>query len=66
MSASYAARFNILPVEMTATTLVVATADPALTEWEAEIAKVSRRRIELVLANPLDIAQYISQFFALA
>ena len=66
MSASYAARFNILPVEMTATTLVVATADPALTEWEAEISKVSRRRIEMVLANPLDIAQYISQFFALA
>jgi len=66
MSAGYAARFNILPVEMTATTLVVATADPALTEWEAEIAKVARRRIELVLANPLDIAQYISQFFALA
>jgi general secretion pathway protein E len=66
MSAAYAARFNILPVEMTATTLVVATADPALTEWETEIAKVARRRIELVLANPLDIAQYIAQFFALA
>ena len=66
MSASYAARFNILPIDMTPTTLVVATADPSLTEWEHEIAKVSRRRIELVLANPLDIAQYISQFFALA
>jgi general secretion pathway protein E len=66
MSASYAARFNILPVEMTATTLVVATADPANVEWEAEIAKVARRKIELVLANPLDIAQYISQFFSLA
>jgi general secretion pathway protein E len=66
MSASYAARFNILPVEMTATTLVVATADPSVTEWEGEIAKVSRRKVELVLANPLDIAQYISQFFSLA
>ncbi|MFN3789839.1 GspE/PulE family protein [Massilia sp.] len=66
MSASYAARFNILPVDMSASTLVVATADPANVEWEAEIAKVSRRRIELVLANPLDIAQYISQFFSLA
>jgi len=66
MSASYAARFNILPVEMSATSLVVATADPGATEWEAEIAKVSRRKIELVLANPLDIAQYISQFFSLA
>ncbi len=66
MSASYAARFNILPVEMNGSTLVVATADPANTEWEAEIAKISRRKIELVLANPLDIAQYISQFFSLA
>jgi general secretion pathway protein E len=66
MSASYAARFNILPVELTGSSLVVATADPANVEWEAEIAKVSRRKIELVLANPLDIAQYISQFFSLA
>jgi general secretion pathway protein E len=66
MSASYAARFNILPVDISATTLTVATADPFSVEWEAEIAKVSRRRIELVLANPLDISQYISQFFSLA
>ncbi|MDB5749295.1 MAG: type secretion system protein [Massilia sp.] len=66
MSASYAARFNILPLEMSATTLTVATSDPFATEWDSEIAKVSRRRIELVLANPLDIAQYISQFFSLA
>ncbi|MGX4640730.1 GspE/PulE family protein [Massilia sp. SYSU DXS3249] len=66
MSASYAARFNILPLDIGATTLTVATSDPFSTDWESEIAKVSRRRIELVLANPLDIAQYISQFFSLA
>ncbi|SFL67698.1 GspE/PulE family protein [Rugamonas rubra] len=66
MSASYAARFNILPVELSQDTLVVATADPYAHEWEAEIAKVSRRTIRRVIANPLDIAQYISQFFSLA
>jgi len=66
MSASYAARFNILPVELTSHKLVVATADPFAIEWEAEIAKISRRQIELVIANPLDISQYISQFFSLA
>jgi general secretion pathway protein E len=66
MSASYAARFNILPLELTGSTLVVATADPFSLEWESEIAKVSRKRIELVIANPLDISQYISQFFSLA
>jgi general secretion pathway protein E len=66
MSASYAARFNILPVELKGDTLVVATADPFRTEWQDEIARISRKRIDLVLANPLDIAQYISQFFSLA
>jgi general secretion pathway protein E len=66
MSASYAARFNILPVEITADTLTVATADPFDLEWEAEIAKISRRQVRRVIANPLDIAQYTSQFFSLA
>jgi general secretion pathway protein E len=66
MTASYAARFNILPVELTGSTLVIATAEPFALEWESEIAKISRRTIKLVIANPLDIAQYISQFFSLA
>ena len=66
MSASYAARFNILPVELTPHTLVIATAEPFALDWEGEIAKISRRSIKLVIANPLDIAQYISQFFSLA
>jgi general secretion pathway protein E len=66
MSANYAARFNILPVELTPTELVVATAEPDATEWEAEIARLSRRKIRLVIANPLDIAQYTAQFFSLA
>ncbi|MBJ7311104.1 GspE/PulE family protein [Rugamonas sp. CCM 8940] len=66
MSADYAARFNILPVELSHDTLVVATADPFAHEWEAEIAKVARRAVRRVIANPLDIAQYISQFFSLA
>ncbi|MET0267135.1 MAG: GspE/PulE family protein [Duganella sp.] len=66
MSANYAARFHILPVELTPDTLVVATADPNATEWEAEIARLSRRSIRRVIANPLDIAQYTTQFFSLA
>ncbi|KQV80145.1 type II secretion system protein E [Massilia sp. Root351] len=66
MSANYASRFNILPVEMSMDTLVVATADPFAHEWEAEIAKISRRVVRRVISNPLDIAQYTSQFFALA
>jgi general secretion pathway protein E len=67
MSATYAARFSILPVEMTPTEVVVATAQPfTASDWQAEIAKITRRDVKLVMANPLDIAQYTAQFFTLA
>ena len=66
MSATYASRFGILPVEMTGTELTIATADPLRLDWVPEIAKISRREIRLVMASPLDIAQYTAQFFALA
>ena len=66
MSAAYASRFGILPVEMTATELTIATADPLRVDWLPEIAKISRREIRLVMSSPLDIAQYTAQFFALA
>ncbi|MBI1772769.1 MAG: type II/IV secretion system protein [Burkholderiales bacterium] len=66
MSASYATRFNILPVESTANVVVVATTEPFNTEWQDEILKFSRKEIRLVLANPLEISQYIVQFFSLA
>jgi general secretion pathway protein E len=66
MSAAYASRFSILPLDITPTELIIATADPYQTDWEAEIAKISRRTVKLVIANPIDIAQYTVQFFALA
>ena len=66
MSAAYAAQFGILPVDMTASVLTVATADPLRTEWVAEISRLSRREVRLVVSSPLDIAQYTAQFFALA
>ncbi|GAA4026497.1 GspE/PulE family protein [Actimicrobium antarcticum] len=66
MSASYASRFHILPVELSATDLIVATAEPYAVEWQAEIAKITRRTVKLVIASPLDIAQYTAQFFTLA
>jgi general secretion pathway protein E len=66
MSSTYATRFNILPVETGATSVTVATTDPYNNSWVEEIARLSRKEIKLVLANPLEIAQYITQFFSLA
>ena len=66
MSASYATRFNILPVEISAETVTIATSEPSSAEWHDQISKITQRKVLLVIANPLEIAQYIAQFFTLA
>ncbi len=66
MSANYATRFNILPLELNGEVLTIATTDPYHTEWRDEIERLTKKEIKLVFANPLDVAQYTVQFFSLA
>jgi general secretion pathway protein E len=66
MSPAYAERHRILPVQVTTQEVVVATAEPYLTDWVAEVERQSRRSVRRVLANPQDIARYTAEFFALA
>jgi general secretion pathway protein E len=66
MSAAYAERHKILPVQVTPHEVVVATAEPYLTDWVAEVERQSRRSVRRVLASPQDIKRYTAEFFALA
>jgi general secretion pathway protein E len=66
MSINYAQRFSMLPVERTTKELVVATAEPFLTEWVKELEPILRLSIRRVMANPADIARYSAEFFSLA
>ncbi len=66
MSASYAERHKVLPVQVTAQEVVVATAEPFVTDWVAEVERQARRPVRRVLANPQDIQRYTVEFFALA
>ncbi|QDX80356.1 type II secretion system protein E [Denitratisoma sp. DHT3] len=66
MSNAYAIRFRILPVEVRANEVVVATAEPFERGWEAELAPVLRKEIRRVVANPEDIARYQVEFYNLA
>jgi general secretion pathway protein E len=66
MSAPYAERHRVLPVQVTLTEVVVATAEPFITDWVAEVERQSRRSVRRVLANPTDIHRYTAEFFALA
>ena len=66
MSAAYAERHRVLPVQVTAKEVVVATAEPFLIDWLDEVERQSRRSVRRVLANPQDIHRYTAEFFALA
>ncbi len=66
MSSAYASRFRILPVELNAKEVVVATAEPFVREWEPEIARLARREIRRVIANPVAIERCQVEFYNLA
>src|SRR6266513_5539504 len=66
MSSAYATRFRILPVGVSAKETIVATAEPHVREWETELARISKREIRRVIANPLDIERYQVEFYNLA
>jgi general secretion pathway protein E len=66
MSNAYATRFKILPVEVSAREVVIATAEPFVREWEKELEPILRKKIRRVVANPVDISRYLVEFYNLA
>ena len=66
MSASYAERHKVLPVQVSGSEVVVATAEPFIQDWVAEVERQTKRQVRRVLANPQHITRYTAEFFALA
>jgi len=66
MSAVYAERHKVLPVQVTPTEVVVATAEPFITDWVGEVERQARRSVRRVVASPVEIHRYTAEFFALA
>ena len=66
MSADYANKRNILAVEVQGKDAVIATAEPYITAWQAELADMLKMNFCVVLANPLDITRYIGEFYNLS
>ena len=66
MSAAYAERHKVLPVQVTATEVTVATAEPFVSDWVAEVERQARRKVRRVVSNPQEIHRYTAEFFALA
>ncbi|MCW5670434.1 MAG: Flp pilus assembly complex ATPase component TadA [Hydrogenophaga sp.] len=66
MSAAYAERHKVLPVLVSPTEVVVATAEPYIRDWVPEVERQTRRSVRLVLSSPQSIKSFTGEFFALA
>ncbi|NCT99111.1 MAG: Flp pilus assembly complex ATPase component [Comamonadaceae bacterium] len=66
MSAAYAERHKVLPVQVGPAEVVVATAEPFITDWVGEVERQTRKTVRLVLSSPAEITRYTAEFFALA
>jgi len=66
VSKAYAQRLKIMPISIDGDEAVVATADPYHTDWMPDLERVLGVRIQLVVANPLEINRYLPEIYNLA
>ena len=67
MSYAFAQRHNILVVEVAEDTVVIASGQPFMFQWEGMLTQTLRgRRIKRVVANPADISRYMLEFYTMA
>lgn len=66
MSAAFARRHGILAVAQDDDSVTVASAEPYVRGWEADLGQVLKRRVIRVLASPLRIRQVSEDFLRLA
>ena len=66
MSVQYAELRRALPLSVSSNEIVIATAEPFDVGWVAEIESHTRRSVRLVLANPLEVRRFTTEFYALS
>ena len=66
MSINYAERRHALPLSFGATEVTIATCEPLDVAWVSEIESHTKRTVRLVIVNPIEIARYTTEFYALS
>jgi len=66
MSVHYAESRLALPIGMAPGEVTIAVCEPYDTAWVTEIESHTRRHVRRVLANPVDIQRYTTEFYTLA
>ncbi len=66
MSINYAERRHALPLTFGATEVTIATCEPLDVAWVSEIESHTKRTVRLVIVNPVEIARFTTEFYALS
>jgi len=66
MSFAFAKRHHILAVEITNDAVVIASAQPFVNQWEADLKHVLKKDIKRVICNPIDLNKFTIEFYELA
>lgn len=66
VSKGYAERLKIMPVSVKNGEALIATSEPFNTDWIADLERVLKMKIRLVVANPLELNRYLPEMYNLA
>jgi len=66
MSYAFAQRHKILAVAVDSSAVTIASAQPFVTSWEANLTHVLKRSIKRVVANPVELQRFTVEFYRLA
>ena len=66
MQVAYATTYSIVPIAVQGGDVTVATSEPFLDGWVREIEQLTKKTIKRVVANPVDVARYTTEFYTLA
>jgi len=66
MSYAFTQRHHILAVEATPYHVTIASAEPYITSWEADLAHVLQKKIVRVVSNPVEIKRLTTEFYSLS
>ena len=66
VSQAYASKLQILPVNVSDTELTVASCEPFISAWEIELERITERKINRVIINPLELQRYLREFYGVS
>ena len=66
MSYAFTQRHHILAVEVTPSQVTIASAEPFIDSWEADLEHVLQKKVKRVVSNPVELKRLTTEFYSLS